>query len=272
MPTTSLDFKFWLSLLAAIAGVVIPVWLWQFDLNSRSLSLRLASSLGLQSEAKTSIPDLELRIDGRKLENPHLSILSLTNDGSRPISASDFETPIQIIVGEKTEIVRARISSTMPEDLHGEVTSSNARIELNPLLLNPKDVVELAIVTSGDSPTFSVRSRINGISRIAYQDDTRKKVSWATAVVLFALSLSAMILYAVFGVALVRPNAFSLSRPVAGLTMIFCMFSGLVMYGRAYEAIAMKPDRSVSIGLATIIGIAISSISLYLLRRSRRYR
>ena len=42
MPLT-LDLKFVVSLLATLAGVLVPVWLWQSDLASRSIEVKIVS-------------------------------------------------------------------------------------------------------------------------------------------------------------------------------------------------------------------------------------
>jgi hypothetical protein len=267
MPTLPIDWKFWLSLLAAVSGVVVPVWLWQADLGSRSLTLRLASTVGLQMAATSSIPELQLSIDGLRLDNPFLSTLILTNDGSKPIPASDFESPLIISAGEKCDIVHAKISSTTPTDLLGQIKTTTRSIELSPLLINPKDSLSLSVVTSGANPAFTVRARISGVSKVSFSNDTLNNPNWINAIFLFLLSLISMVLYSVFAVALVRPNAFFLSRSVAALTMLVCVFGGLAIQSKAYQAIGMTPDKKLTIAFAVLVSMVISGVSIYLLRK-----
>ena len=72
--------KYVVLFLVAIAGVGISVWLWQVDLSSRSLTVRLVSSIPLlQQEKGGALLDLELRLDGVKIDAPYLATVEISN-------------------------------------------------------------------------------------------------------------------------------------------------------------------------------------------------
>jgi len=264
------DWKFFATMLATIAGIAVPVWLWQVDLSAHSLSVRLASSVALQPVGATSIPDLQISIDGVNIKSPFISTLELSNDGSKPVLAGDFESPIELNVGQDTQVVRARVSSAEPNDLKAELDTNRQSVKLHPLLLNPKDTLIIAVMTSGGSPTFDVKARIAGISKIKFEDTTTKKASWKGAAKHFVTALLAFILYWVYAAAFIRPYSVRLSRLLSITTMLVCAFSGSFAIRRGYEASGMeaaKIDVWPVIVVPTLIGF---SVIFYIFRRSKR--
>ena len=97
-----------LTLLASIAGFVVPIWVWRADLTSRSLSFRVASQVSLQPVPASSTPGLQITIDGAPLVSPYLSVLELRNDGAKAIPSSDFEAPIELRLQAGSSVARAQ--------------------------------------------------------------------------------------------------------------------------------------------------------------------
>lgn len=169
------DLKFVATLAVAIAGVIVPVWLWQVDLSSKSLSITLTTRVSLQPTEKESLQGLEVSVDGKRIENPYLVVFEIANDGSKPILASDFESPLDIRLASDTYFVRSRITNKAPKDIDTDISAEKTRISLKPALLNPKDSVTVTIVTAGVAPVFETRARVAGIPSISMADNTVKK-------------------------------------------------------------------------------------------------
>lgn len=193
------DWRFVVTFIATVAGVVVPIWLWQADLHSKSLAIHLVSKVALQQGAQDALPGLQISVDGARLENPHLLIFEIRNDGTKPIPASDFESPIDIRLADSASFVRSRVTRRSPVDLEAEVTTEKQRIGIKPILLNPKDMLTITAITTGETPALSTRARIVGISSIALDDRTEAKLSGtqrladlATAVAFF---ISCMLAY-----------------------------------------------------------------------------
>jgi hypothetical protein len=70
-----LDWKFFLMLLVTLLGVGVPVWLWQYDLRAKSLAVRVVSSVDLHTPQASSLPGLELTLNGVKIAAPVLTTL-----------------------------------------------------------------------------------------------------------------------------------------------------------------------------------------------------
>lgn len=265
----NIDWKFVVATVATIAGILVPVWLWQADLSAQSLSVRLASSVALQPTETTSVPDIQISIGGVNIKSPFLSTLVLWNDGSKPILASDFELPIELRVGQGMQIVRSSISSVEPNNLKAEIDTDKQSVKLRPLLLNPEDTLTIAIITSGGQPNFEALARIAGISKIKFEDTTAKKDSWRMVKNLLT-ALIAFSLYWVYGAAFTRPNSVRLGRGLAIITMLVCGLASSLAIRKSLEAVnvdIVKLDRWPVLAAVLIIGLP---VFFYTLRRSRR--
>jgi hypothetical protein len=238
-PTTfmNLDWKFAVGSIIATASVIVPIWIWQSDQTPYSLSLRLASSVALSQGTKSPIPDLVVMVGGTPIETPYLSTLELSNAGTKPILASDFEVPLELVVAGGAAVVRARISSSVPDDLRPEITSDAQTVSMKPLLLNPRDIVTFAVLTSGSQPIFSPRSRISGISEVKYEDATKKPNKWATTLLGVTLSYAGIAIYFVFGVIFARPNAFEISRGLSLAVMLVSIAGAMSALRTAFTAL-----------------------------------
>ena len=170
----TLDWKFLLTIIATVAGVAVPVLLWRADLDSRSLHFRLVSQTSLRPDGKSQLAGLQISIDGVNLESPYLSVLELSNSGSKPIIGSDFESPIELRVNAESKVVRANVTATNPKNLEAKIETSLASIKIMPLLLNPNDSITVAIITSGAIPEFASSARIAGIHAVPVVDATKE--------------------------------------------------------------------------------------------------
>jgi hypothetical protein len=167
------DWKFVIGIILAIAGIIVPVILWQFDLNAKSIKVRLVSSTELQSSISASIPDLRLMLNGDIISSPILSQIEIINDGSKPIPASDFETPLEININNNSKIIRSTLISTDPKNLKPVIDFKNQTIQIQPLLLNSGDTIKISILSSGAIPTITANARISGINSIIFDENLR---------------------------------------------------------------------------------------------------
>ena len=264
------DWKYTLSFIVALVGIAIPMGLWQLDQNVHSITVRLVASTALQPQGKQSIPDIEVSIGGVKLQSPYLSTLELINTGSKPIQASDFETPVELALDNHASVVRARVSLTNPNEIKADLMIDKDVIILKPLLLNPSDSITLTVITTGDSPVFSPKARIAGVSRIAFEDATTKTGGWKTGVGMYIFGLIFAILYFVYAVVLFFPEAIKLTRPIALITMIACSITGARGLELAYKSFGV--ERNVLVTSITVFVIGIAMFPFFWRARKRHWR
>lgn len=192
------DWKFFLTLLFTVASTVVPVWLWQADLSSKAITLTIKSAADLQPQGLGRLEGIQMSIEGKPLRTPFVSVLELTNTGSRPILAADFEGPLKIAVAKPSVVVKAQLGSATPTSLEPRADLIESMVVVQPLLLNPGDVIRLTVVTADARPEYSVRGRIAGVQEVTVNDAQsagKTKRLWLTHVVatlLFAIYIVSM--------------------------------------------------------------------------------
>ncbi len=167
---STLDWKYFTTLIIAFAGVVVPVFIWQADFNSRSIQLQIFSQTLLDPDVPKAVSGLRISMDGTDLDRPYLTVIELKNNGDRPILATDYEEEIQIIVDNGARLVRAQLTETAPQDVQPLFTNNDKFLKINPLLLNPNDSMTFSLITDGEKPFFKTRARISGIKFIELED------------------------------------------------------------------------------------------------------
>jgi hypothetical protein len=195
MSTTRLDWKFLVGLLVALAGVIVPVLLWQFDLSSKELTVKLESSTNLSPTGLANEDRVQITVAGNHVDKPTLSTIEIKSTGSRPISTADYEAPLKVSVAPPSKLVSARLARTDPLGLPAKIRVESNVILLEPLLLNPNDTLKVVVVTADGIPTFEPTARIAGIRNVGFTDSTSKLTLWVRVPILLVIGALAMNLY-----------------------------------------------------------------------------
>lgn len=183
------DWKFLLSIFVAIASVGVPVWLWQTDQTARSLKLDVVSQTSLNPISTPALTGLKLSLEGQELSDAYLTVLELTNSGSKPILQADFESSIQIFSALPSKIVRVEVGDVVPQDLKPSIALEGGQIVLQPLLLNPGDLVRITVLSDSGKPRFDSRIRVAGITKMSLNEISvnRSWMFWVETLVGFLL-------------------------------------------------------------------------------------
>lgn len=191
------DWKYVITILVALAGVGVPVFLWQAD-QARSLRLDVISQTALSPVAPTALLGLKLTLDGSEVSEARLTVMEIVNNGNRPIVAIDFEAPVEITSKPPGKIVRMDLGEVSPSDLKPSFSLKDGQIFMQPFLMNSGDKARISIITSGGEPQFNVRGRIAGIKTIEFNSEALKKrpmkfwVEAATGVLLFSAYIASL--------------------------------------------------------------------------------
>jgi hypothetical protein len=249
-------WKAFATVVVTVVTLASPFFLFRADLRSHSLSLRLTSSVPFQVAATSAVPDVQVLIGGVPLEKPYMSTLILTNDGLKPIVASDFEYPLEI-AASGAEIERAGISKTDPTDLKGMVSVDEQGLKLKPLLLNAGDSIQFSIITSGKRPIFSPRSRIAGVSKIVMEDETKKEVSWQNGIIYLMIWLVSLVMYPIFAFGVISPAAIRTPRAISIAGAFLGAWVAASPNYRVFEWFAIERTYSLTVGVAVLFVIPI---------------
>lgn len=164
------DWKYSIALVAALAGVAVPIWIWQSDLNSRAIKLEVIAVVELDPKGPKPIDDLKLIFKDTQIKEAYLTVLQISNTGNRPILASEFESAVAINLKAPINLLKAEVIFVSPKDLKPEVVISENSAQLKPLLLNPNDRLRISILSSNGWPVVEARSRIAGIKNLTIED------------------------------------------------------------------------------------------------------
>lgn len=244
---------FLLAVTIPVVALLQPFWGPWAEQTSRSLSARVTSTVALQAAETSLITDMVVSVGGRALASPYLSILVLTNNGAKPILASDFESPIEFATSKDVEVVRATVSAINPPDLQGGVVMDKQTVKLKPMLLNPGDSLQFAIITTGKAPIFTPRARIAGVSKLSLENDTKPKISLQQGLLSLAFFSITLIMYPLCTMALIQPLAVrSVRRLALGGAVVSLGFT-TVTGPRVFDWIGIDTDGAAFVTLVTML-------------------
>ncbi len=235
-----IDWKFILTLVITLAGVAVPVWLWQADQSSKSLSVKLATRVALQPKEQESISGLEISVDGSRLQAPHLVVFEIRNDGSKPIPAADFESPVQIQLNSETTFARANVTGRVPKDIETTLTTAPKVVSLKPTLLNQGDTVSITAITSGAPPDFKVKARVVGVSNVLLEDGTTEKPNKFRLAFLLISAILSFISYFLMGDVFTDPTGVQLRRRAAAVVGFIAIVSGAISSQTFFDEIGVQ--------------------------------
>jgi len=173
---------------------------------------------------------MEISVDGLRLEKPHLVVFEIKNDGKKPILTTDFESPLDIRLESKTSFVRSGVTKRSPKDIETTIKSEQQRISLKPALLNPKDVIEITAITSGDNPIFASKARVVGISNVSIEDSTKEKPSKAKLSLLLSSSFVCLVVLSLMIDALTEPKGIFIRKRAAVVVILVSGIPGMIAF------------------------------------------
>nr|WP_145545811.1 hypothetical protein [Variovorax boronicumulans] len=166
-------------LAVAIGGAAIPFYTWLSDRPSKAIAISAWSTIPLIQPFR-ELGDLEISIGGQEVKSLDLTTLEIKNSGNQPILKSDFATPIDLKVGRGTRVFRLASVESVPPAIKPEVTQTADQVKLEPLLLNPGDIVRLSVLTVGSRPSFETTTRVVGVKDVAVRRDEPNKMHIAS--------------------------------------------------------------------------------------------
>lgn len=229
------DYKFLLMLLVT----AIPIYLWHIDHQGVSLEARLNSTASLQSFDKSAIPELQILINGKVVAEPYISVIELKNNSSKPIQKTDFEGTLKIGTSQNVSIIEANIIRNAPKEIEAKIVGIiKKKIEIQPILINPDNIIRVAIITAGGVPQFKVESRIAGLISepvISLEaPETNHILDWLYFFIALIFSFcSAFLRKAIDPVLFTKKKVFTLYRSV-GLSLTLITFIASLSFYMAF--------------------------------------
>ena len=162
------SWQFWIGVISiAIPLLGVPT-IGSIILNTRRkrrkrLSYQIVSDVGLVNVQKDLGDDIQLTLDGHEVNNARLLVVKLANTGTELVKTEDFQDkePIRVEL-DPPSLIRCAIHSTdpinmIPQDrlknyikLDNNDTPTHKYFELPGILLNPKESINLKLLTLGN--------------------------------------------------------------------------------------------------------------------------
>ncbi|QZP34755.1 hypothetical protein [Pseudomonas sp. DR48] len=269
MSWKSLDWKYLVMFALTLVGILAPV-VWQSVQETHSITVKLLASTTLQPGGQTGIQDLQVSLNGRKIDDPYLSLMEVVNDGSKSILSNDFETPIELIPQGESLIVTAQVTSTTPANITAKVSTEDKRVMIAPYLSNPEDSIFITVITSGGQPSFTTRARIASVKNVNYLDSSVPKTNNVKFAIKIFSAFCMTIMYFVYMSAVGKQII--MSKPLAYLTGLgFATGGGYTLVSAATQIDTLLPTTTafaIALSLMTLLaGLAALPVSKKLIPR-----
>jgi hypothetical protein len=161
----SLDNNKWaISTLLAVVGLIIPISLYFHSLPDTSLTYQVISKSELIGTS-SQVDGLVIKIKDTPIEKANIYLLKIKNDGTLPITKSDYERDMLIKFAVDENIFNINIKNKYPENLSVIYETNKNTISIKPLLLNPDDEFDVEILSSSDLYP-RIDARISGLKNI----------------------------------------------------------------------------------------------------------
>lgn len=169
-----IDYKNLITTVIAVVGLYLGWVQASQEFFGKSLTLEKIATIELGSKMVHPIRDVKLMVAESEVENPHINLFYLNNDGAKPVTPEDFVSEIEIGVEEGTKIISAAVYDDSKALMSLSIVAN--KIRLSKSLLNPKDSVAFKVLTSGNAPIFTTQARIVGIKAIRMVDEKLDRI------------------------------------------------------------------------------------------------
>jgi hypothetical protein len=156
----------WLAAIAAIISIIIVVIVYFAGKAKKSLSYEVLSENPLISIDNEIKGKLQILLDGKPIENVHLLLIRIINDGKVPITANDYERPVTLKFSKSSNILSAEHVGAEPANLVSKPTIHDGIVTLEPVLMNSGDLFTIKVLVGEYTGPVDVDGRIAGVKNI----------------------------------------------------------------------------------------------------------
>ncbi len=125
--------------------------------------------------------------------------INIYNSSNRPITRSDFDSPIKLVFNGNMKITQYEIIKTFPENLDIKIDCYENQIIIYPTLINPNDefIIQLSINCDNKFELISIKPtcRIKGLSEIRYEKNQSMKAENIISCIGLVGSIISILLY-----------------------------------------------------------------------------
>lgn len=153
------------TILGAIIGAAVAYLIFRRQTTKKLITYQIVSNAPIATLNKSLQNTVTIQINGQPVNNARQVVLTLRNQGNVAVNGADYDKPMKFIfTGSK--VVGSDILGTVPPELKNSINHSTFvqvgtdSVELEKILLNPKDGIALTILLEGDYDQLDVSGRI----------------------------------------------------------------------------------------------------------------
>jgi hypothetical protein len=151
----------WAGLAATIVGLVIAYITYVRRHKKKVLSYVVVGLDRLGT--KSAKFEIDVSFNGSQVQDPSIAAVRIVNSGEQSITADDYEGPLAIQFEGVSKVLAVDLSARRPGDLTPRMSTSPSSVLIEPMLLNPGDMLELNILSSGYPRNISLVGRIKDL-------------------------------------------------------------------------------------------------------------
>lgn len=184
------------------AGVVIAlltllatVWLLRMQSRRRGLAYE-ESKTSLVSVGEEVGERITVLYDDEPVRGVQVVTVRIFNSGDEPLRESDFDGPIRLDFGAPARILQAEVERTVPGNLEPELYVADSAVSVQPLLLNVRNSVTVAVTLADFPGRLRVTGRAVGVDEVEDVSDKAESPVWPTRLQLVFTGIAVSIIAA----------------------------------------------------------------------------
>ena len=150
----------WAGVLIPIVAVYYAARSYRSQRSSRELEYIVLSNAKVLDKPISKL--LSVTYLDQAVEHPSVAVMRIVNTGNKSILPSEIDAPMAIILAGG-RIVACAVTCAKPAGLNVTPTIEGNRIVLARTLINPEDLIELQILTSGRPTDITFQARISDL-------------------------------------------------------------------------------------------------------------
>jgi hypothetical protein len=147
----------------AFLAIGVSITIYRLNRKRKSLTYDILSMTRLIGIGKNEISErVKIVVDDKPVQNVGIVRVKITNSGTEPIKASDFERKITFAVWAPCRVIDASVTEKKPDSLQPSVWFEDDKVTIEKTLLNSRDSITLKIILADFDGDVLVDARIEG--------------------------------------------------------------------------------------------------------------
>ena len=169
-------WQFW-GVVISVVTALITISIFLLQRKNKRLTYTVLTETPLLSVDDEIKGKIKIKYGRKNIQNIHLVLLKIQNQGNVDIASSDYEKPI-IFSFEDSEILSIEAVDVSPKNLKPTITNVLSKFTIEPILLNKKDYIVIKLLFSNYGSKIAVDTRILGVKEIQRFDRNYDLPRW----------------------------------------------------------------------------------------------